>query len=111
MLRRPGMSKPRITTEQAAGRERLRVATGRRLHLVRRVLDQTQEQFARPAGISGHAYSMIESGSRLPSIEVAIALCDAHRITLDWIFRGQPGDMSARLWEGVRALQAVDEHE
>jgi DNA-binding XRE family transcriptional regulator len=105
------MSKPRVSAEQAAARAKMRAETGRRLHLVRRVLDLTQEEFARPAGISGHAYSMIESGDRLPSIEVAVALCSAHRITMDWIFRGEPGDMSVRLWEGVRALMAVTDEQ
>lgn len=102
------MSKRQTSPEHDAARDKMRRAVGYRLRLVRRVLDLTQSEFARPAGISSNAYSMIESGDRLPSIEVAVALCEAYRISMDWIFRGEPGDMSARLWDGIRSLMAID---
>jgi DNA-binding XRE family transcriptional regulator len=102
------MPKRPTRPDHDASRDKLRREVGYRLRLVRRVLDMTQADFCRPAGIASNAYSMIESGERLPSIEVAIALCHAYRISMDWIFRGEPGDMSARLWDGIRSLMAID---
>jgi DNA-binding XRE family transcriptional regulator len=99
-----------LTPAQKAHREALQTAVGHRLKLVRRALDQTQEEFVHHVGISPNAYTMIERGDRLPSIETAIALCEAHRISMDWIFRGEPGDMSARLWDSVKALQLLERH-
>jgi len=97
-----------LTPSQKAARDALQAAVGRRLKLVRRALGQTQEEFVRNVGISSNAYTMIERGDRLPSIETAIALCEAHRISMDWVFREQPGDMSARLWDSIKALQALE---
>lgn len=102
------MAKRPSSPEHDAARDKLRREVGYRLRLVRRVLDMTQADFCRPAGIASNAYSMIESGERLPSIEVAIALCEAYRVSMDWIFRGEPGDMSARMWDGIRGLMAMD---
>lgn len=101
-MRRPGAG----STEG----KKFRAEVGNRLRLVRRVLDLNQGEFGERAGIQRSTYSQIENGERLPSIESAIALCDAYRISLDWIFRGQPGDMSIKLWDGIRALQNATEH-
>jgi len=104
------MAGAKITDTQTAARAELRSAVGERLRLVRRVLDLGQGEFGRRAGIEANTYNQIESGKKMPSIETAIALCETYRISLDWIFRGEPGDMSIKLWEGIRALrQAADE--
>ncbi len=97
----------RKTDEDRATRDTLKRAVGERLRLVRRVLDMGQGDFARRANIEANTYNQIEQGTKMPSIETAIALCEAHRISLDWIFRGEPGDMSVRLFDGIRALQAA----
>ncbi len=96
-----------LTQEQMEARERLKRDVGERLRLVRRVLDLGQGEFAQRAGIATNTYNQIELGIKLPSIETAIAFCDAYRISLDWIFRGEPGDMSVRLWDGIKALRTA----
>jgi DNA-binding XRE family transcriptional regulator len=100
------MGKKPLTIAQQASRERLKQEAGERLRLVRRVLDLDQGEFARRAGLAANTYNQIELGTKLPSIETAIMLCEAYRISLDWIFRGEPGDMSVKLWDGIRALRS-----
>ena len=53
------------------------------------------------------AYNRIELGLVLPSVEVAIALCDAHGLTLDYIFRGDTGDLKHSVAEGIKVLRAA----
>lgn len=77
---------------------------GRRLRIAREVIGLAQGEFGRRAGISSAAYNMIESGERMPSIEYAIALCDAHRLTLEYIFRGDPGDLPHSIGRAIEAL-------
>lgn len=95
----------RLTEDEHNARTQLRKDAGERLRLVRRVLDLDQGEFAGRAGIASNTYNQIENGTRMPSIESAIALCETYNISLDWIFRGEPGDMSVRLWDGIKALQ------
>lgn len=99
------MPSAKISSEQREARDRLKEAVGERLRLVRRVLDMPQGEFGRRAGIEANTYNQIEAGKKLPSIETGIALCEQYRISLDWIFRGEPGDMSIKLWEGIKALR------
>lgn len=101
------MGTRKLTEAEHAARERLKRDVGERLRLVRQVLDLGQGEFARRAKIEPNTYNQIELGIKMPSIETAIALCDAHKISLDWIFRGEPGDMSVRLFDGIRALMAA----
>lgn len=97
-----------LTDEQREYRETLKREVGERLRLVRRVLDLNQGEFGRRAGISPNTYNQIELGDKMPSIETAIAICEAYNISLDWIFRGEPGDMSVRLWQGIQALREAE---
>lgn len=78
---------------------------GERLRLVREVVGMQQGEFAARAGLAANHYNQIETGKKMPSVEAAIALCDAYRISMDWIFRGEPSDMSVKLWDGIRALR------
>lgn len=88
-------------------RDRLRREVAHRLKLVREVLGLAQGEFGRRAGLQPNAYNMIEVGERLPSIEVAIALCDAHRLTLEYIFRGDAGDLPHSMASAIEALEAA----
>lgn len=101
------MGKRALTAAEKAAREKLKREVGERLRLVRQVLDLGQGEFARRAKLEPNTYNQIENGEKMPSIETAIALCEAHRITLDWISRAEPGDMNVRLFDGIRALQAA----
>lgn len=75
--------------------------------MAREVLGLGQGEFGRRAGIAPNAYNMIELGERLPSVEVAIALCDAHGLTLEYIFRGDTGDLRHSLASAIEALSAA----
>lgn len=77
---------------------------GRRLRLTREALRFTQKEFAARAAIEANTYGQYETGARLISPARAIALCDKHGLTLDWIYRGEPGNLPYNLAEAVRAL-------
>lgn len=98
----------RLTDQEIEARARLRSEVGERLRLVRRALGTDQGSFGLAAGIEPNTYNQIENGKKFPSYENAIALCDTYNISMDWIFRGHPGDMSARLWEAIKALKAIE---
>ena len=88
-------------------RARFRRDVGRRLRMAREVLGMAQGEFGRRAGLNANAYNMIELGERLPSIEVAIAICDAHRLTLEYVFRGDTGDLPHSVGAAIEALAAA----
>jgi DNA-binding XRE family transcriptional regulator len=90
---------------------RLQKAVGQRLRAVRDVLGLNQAEFGRRAKLAPNTYNMIELGERMPSILVAIAICDAHRLTLDFIFRGDTGDLPHGMGRAIDAmLDARSEH-
>lgn len=93
-----------LTSKQREARDRLRAAVGQRLKIVREVLGLGQGEFGRRAGLTPQGYSMIEAGDKLPSIESAMAMCDAHGLTLDYIFRGDAGDLKHSVGRAVEAL-------
>jgi DNA-binding XRE family transcriptional regulator len=77
---------------------RLQKAVGQRLRAVRDVLGLNQAEFGRRAKLA-------------PTILVAIAICDAHRLTLDFIFRGDTGDLPHGMGRAIDAmLDARSEH-
>ena len=80
---------------------------GGRLAITRQALGLTQTEFARRAGVAQNTYNQIEKGRKLPSVELAMALCDAHGLTLDWIFRDDPSNLRYQTADAIRALRAV----
>lgn len=66
---------------------------GQRLEMTRRVFGLNQQDFAARAGIAQNTYNQIERGKKRPSVEVAILLCEAYNLTLDWVFRGDPSGL------------------
>ena len=103
------MPKPNKTDAEKAATNRLRTETGQRLRLTRRALGLSQEDFAARAGMSQNMYNQVEQGKKGLSVESAIAFCNAYKLSLDWIFRDEPGDMSARLWTAIAALRAIED--
>lgn len=101
------MAKHPMTEAERAEAQRLRKDVGQRLRVVREVLGLNQVEFGRRAGLAANTYNMIEGGTKLPSISVAIALCDAHGLTLDYIFRGDPSDLSAAVRRAIDALNVA----
>lgn len=77
-----------------------------RLRITREALGFTQLEFAGRAGIAGNTYNQYEKGKKLPSIKNAVALCEAHSLTLDWIFRNDPGNLPYRLADAIKAIRA-----
>lgn len=84
------------------------VPVGRRLRLTREALRLTQAEFAGRAGIAGNTYGQYETGARLISPKRAIELCEAHGLTLDWIYRGEPGDLPYKLASAIKALRDLN---
>jgi DNA-binding XRE family transcriptional regulator len=82
----------------------LRQSTGKNLRALRDVLGLAQKEFGSRAGLAPNTYNMIENGAKLPSVPVAIAICDAHGVTLDYIYRGDASDLAAPI---RRALEAI----
>lgn len=88
--------------DELAGTEAVNI--GHRLALTRQVLGFAQGDFAARAGLKANAYNQYEMGKKRPSLEAAIALCDAYDLTLDWIYRG---DASGLRYQTVEAMKAV----
>jgi transcriptional regulator with XRE-family HTH domain len=63
-------------------------AIGRRLRLTRQVFGLKQIEFAKRANVDKTAYNQFENGVHKPSMQSAMALCDAYHLTLGWIYRG-----------------------
>ena len=64
-----------------------------RLRATRLALGLNSQTFAKRAGIHQSAYSQYENGRRLPTATAALAMCRAHRLTMDWIFLGDPSGL------------------
>jgi transcriptional regulator with XRE-family HTH domain len=84
------------------------IPVGRRLRLTREALRLTQREFASKAGIATNTYGQYETGTRLISPKRAIDLCDSYGLTLDWIYRGEPGDLPYKLANAIKALADLD---
>lgn len=81
---------------------------GRRLRLTRGALRLNQREFASRAGIATNTYGQYETGTRLISPKRAVDLCEQYGLTLDWIYRGDPGNLPYRLAAAIKALSELD---
>lgn len=63
---------------------------GARLKATRKALGLRAGEFAKAAHIAQNAYSQYETGSRLLTPSAAARLAAAHRLTFDWLYRGDP---------------------
>jgi transcriptional regulator with XRE-family HTH domain len=79
-------------------------AVGKRLLLTREALRMTQREFASAAGFKESAYGQYETGARTLLPERAIALCHAHKVTLEWIYLGEIGTLPYKLGAAIRAM-------
>lgn len=79
-------------------------AVGKRLLLTREALRMTQREFAAAAGMKESAYGQYETGARTLLPERAVALCNAHKLTLEWIYLGEVGTLPYKLGAAIRAL-------
>jgi len=65
----------------------------------------SQVEFARAAGVQANAWNNYETGRSRPKLDVAIALCDRFHLTLDWIYRGDPGGLPHRFASNLASKQ------
>jgi len=92
-----------VATRKSEGRDKLAVAA--RLQLTRDALGKRQGEFARAADIKENTYNQYEKGKNLMSLEEAHKLCDAHNLTLDWIYRGDQSNLRAALADAIKAIR------
>lgn len=83
-------------------------AIGRRLELTRRAIGLSQSEFAQRADLAKNSYNQYETGTNRPQLEAAIKLVDAYRLTLDWIYLGDPSGLRFDLAEAIKALRSVE---
>lgn len=86
---------------------RSKAAIGQRLELTRRAIGMAQGEFAERAGISRNTYNQYEQGVNRPQLEAAFKLSDTYRLTLDWIYFGDPSGLRFDLAETIKALRSV----
>lgn len=83
-------------------------AIGSRLEITRRVFGFQQNEFAERAGLATNTYNQYEKAKKRPSIENAMALCDAYNLTLDWIYRGDSSGLRYETADAIKALRQMD---
>ena len=79
----------------------------RRLALTREILGLTEKVFAERAGVILSRYHLWETGRSPISLNSAMALCAAHGLTLDWLYRGKVQGLPLWLAVEVAACSAV----
>lgn len=79
-----------------------------RLLWTRTALQLKQNKFATDAGLSPTTYNQWETGVVHPPVDGAMKLCEAHELTLDWIYRGKMGSLPSTTADGIKALMAID---
>lgn len=82
-------------------------AIGERLAMLRQVLGLAQYEVAARAGIPPNTYNQYETGVRRPSLENAVALCEAFDLTLDWIYRGDPSGLRYQMADALKAIRSA----
>jgi transcriptional regulator with XRE-family HTH domain len=78
-----------------------------RLTLARQATGLAQGEYAARAGVAFNTYNQYENAKKRPSIENAILLCQTHKLTLDWIYRGDPSSLPYALADAIKALRAA----
>lgn len=69
----------------------------RRLKSTREAIDVTAADLCRAIDCKPNRWSQYEGGDRPVTLPVAIRLCEVYGLTLDWIYRGDPEGLPARL--------------
>jgi len=81
---------------------------GKRLRLTREALRLGQREFAARIGLAPNTYNQYEHGTRLIPPGRATQLCDEYHLTLDWIYRGDPGNLPYKLAAAIKAMQELN---
>ena len=75
---------------------------GSRIRQIRKARNLTQKELARQLGVSDRHISAVETGREKPGLDMLIGLCDAFRVTPDYLLLGSmhddvPRDITDRL--------------
>lgn len=79
----------------------------RRLVATRTALGLSAADLCRRIDCKPNRWSQYESGERRITLPVAEALCDEFRLSLDWIYRGDPSALSNQLRIDIKAAMAA----
>jgi transcriptional regulator with XRE-family HTH domain len=82
-------------------------AIGKRLRMLRQVLGHTQEEMAISIGSGSGAqmWANYEAGYRRIGTDHALALCQRFGLTMDWVYRGNPGMCDPALMARIRSQE------
>ena len=80
---------------------------GRRLRLLRMVVDMDQIPFAKSVGIKQSRWSSYERGARMLTLAAARALRETYGVSLDWIYLGDPSGWPYRMHEKLAAVHKI----
>jgi transcriptional regulator with XRE-family HTH domain len=75
----------------------IREAIGKRLVATRRALGLSAADLCRRIDCKPNRWSQYETGERQITLEIANRLCEEFRLSLDWIYRGDPSALSHSL--------------
>ncbi len=70
---------------------------GQRLKAAQEALEPTAAALCSEIRINPSAWSHFVNGERMVTLDVANRLCDRYRLTLDWIYRGDPSGLPRSL--------------
>lgn len=82
-------------------------AIASRLKMTREALEVPSADLCRAIDCKPNRWSQYESGERRITEAVAIRLCDAYGLTLDWIYRAKPDGLPARLHQKLAKAVAA----
>lgn len=82
-------------------------AVGVRLEVSRKALGVDHVDMAKAAKVSAQAWSNYVRGERPLDIEAASELCKKYKLTLDWIYRGDPDGLPYALGAKVAPRDAM----
>jgi transcriptional regulator with XRE-family HTH domain len=81
-----------------------------RLTLTREALGYDQGAFAQRAQLAANTYNQYETGKNAPNMEAAHKLCDTYKLSLDWIYRGDPSSLRRETASAIDALRQLRSH-
>ena len=72
------------------------IEVGRRLRLVREELDIQSQEMGGALNEAANTYSQWENGTHMFPLYAALRLYERFRVSLDWIYRGDPSSLPMR---------------
>lgn len=79
---------------------------GQRLRKTREALGVRAADLCRAIDCEPNRWSQYENGTRAITMPMAIRLCEAYGLTLDWIYRGDPAGLPVRLHQKLSVSAA-----